>query len=206
MHQRAVALAATGDHVHVHEHGDVRHFRRHHREVFIRKRAAAIAEHSSQGNLLGRLSAIAVPFGVAASPDLRFLPIVIRASAYGVATVGPVLAVFGTVTLVAFAGSTLIQRSGHRLTECDASEHVLAVDPFAVFDEIPLHIADGRDRAAKAPGAKAEEVNEVAPGIDVSRPPDCAARVDSRLSVTLCRPVCWPDSRHRARRRRQSRA
>ena len=108
VHQPAVALAATGDHVHVHEHGGVRHSHRHHHEVFIRKRAAAIAEHSSQGNLLGHLSAIAVPFGVAASPDLSFLPIVIAASAYGVATVGAVLAVFGTVTLVTFVGLTLI--------------------------------------------------------------------------------------------------
>ena len=108
VHQPAVALVASGDHAHVHEHGRVRHSHRHHHEVFIQQRAAAIAEHSSHGNLLGHLSAIAVPFGVAASPDLSFLPIVIAASAYGATTVGVVLGVFGAVTMATFVGLTLI--------------------------------------------------------------------------------------------------
>lgn len=108
VHQPAVALAGTDDHVHEHEHGGVRHSHRHQHEVFIQQRAAAIAEHSSRGNLLGHLSAIAVPFGVAASPDLSFVPIVIAASAYGTMTVGAVLGVFGAATLATFVGLTLI--------------------------------------------------------------------------------------------------
>ena len=58
--------------------------------------------------MLGHLAAIAVPFGVAASPDLTFLPIAIAASAYSAATVGAVLGVFSVVTLMSFVGLTLI--------------------------------------------------------------------------------------------------
>lgn len=73
-HQPGMALAESGDHLHEHHHGGVRHSHRHHHEVFIQQRAQLIAERSSRPTMLGRLSAIAVPFGVAASPDLSFLP------------------------------------------------------------------------------------------------------------------------------------
>lgn len=58
--------------------------------------------------MLGRLSAVAVPFGVTASPDLSFLPLALAAAAYGVGTVGVVLGVFALVTIITFVGLTLI--------------------------------------------------------------------------------------------------
>lgn len=58
--------------------------------------------------MLGHLSAIAVPFGVAASPDLTFLPFAIAASAYGVGAVAAVLGVFSALTLVTFVGLTVV--------------------------------------------------------------------------------------------------
>ena len=48
-----------------------------------------------------------MPFGVAASPDLTFLPLGIAASAYGVGAVVAVLAVFAAVTIATFVGLTV---------------------------------------------------------------------------------------------------
>jgi hypothetical protein len=55
------------------------------------------------------------------------------------------------------------QRAGHGLAERDAVEEVLAAEPAAAFDQVALHVADGGDGAAEAPGAKAEEVAEHRP-------------------------------------------
>ncbi|HEV2415994.1 MAG TPA: hypothetical protein VGX27_14415 [Candidatus Dormibacteraeota bacterium] len=107
-HQPGTALSASGDHLHEHEHGGVRHSHRHHHEVFIQKQAELIAERSNRPTTLGRLSAIAVPFGVAASPDLSFLPFALAAAAYGVGAVGSVLGVFALVTMITFVGLTLV--------------------------------------------------------------------------------------------------
>ena len=107
-HQPGTALSASGDHLHEHEHGGVRHSHRHHHEVFIQKQAELIAERSNRPTTLGRLSAIAVPFGVAASPDLSFLPLALAAAAYGVGAVGSVLGVFALVTMITFVGLTLV--------------------------------------------------------------------------------------------------
>lgn len=107
-HEPAVTPANSGDHLHEHQHGGVRHSHRHHHEVFVQKRAALIAERSERKTVLGRLAAVTVPFGIAASPDLTFLPIAIAASAYGATTVGAVLGVFAAVTMAAFVGLTTV--------------------------------------------------------------------------------------------------
>lgn len=54
-----------------------------------------------------RLAAVAVPFGVAASPDLTVLPIALAATAVGLATAVAVLAVFAAVTVATFVGLTV---------------------------------------------------------------------------------------------------
>ncbi|HVH64132.1 MAG TPA: hypothetical protein VNA65_11095 [Candidatus Dormibacteraeota bacterium] len=108
VHQPGMTLTAQGDHMHEHEHGGTRHSHRHHHEVFIQKRAELIAERGARPTAVGRLSAIAVPFGVAASPDLSFLPLALAASAYGVGSVGLLLGVFALVTMITFVGLTLI--------------------------------------------------------------------------------------------------
>ncbi len=58
--------------------------------------------------LLKRLAAIAVPFGMAASPDLTILPVALAASAIGTAAVVAVLSVFAAVTIATFLGLTLV--------------------------------------------------------------------------------------------------
>ena len=99
-HQPGMALAVSGDHLHEHTHGGTRHSHRHHHDVFIRERAELIAARTEKATMPGRLSAVAVPFGVAASPDLSFLPLALAAAAYGVGTVATTLGVFALVTMI----------------------------------------------------------------------------------------------------------
>jgi nickel/cobalt exporter len=107
-HKRGVVVDPSGSHVHEHMHGGVRHTHRHDHEAFVQAKAALMVERSTRGTVLGHLAAIAVPFGVAASPDLTFLPLGIAAAGYGSGAVGAVLAVFAAVTLVTFVGLTLV--------------------------------------------------------------------------------------------------
>jgi hypothetical protein len=55
-----------------------------------------------------RLATIAVPFGVAASPDLTILPVTLAASAIGRGAVGGVLLVFAGMTIATFIGLTVL--------------------------------------------------------------------------------------------------
>jgi len=105
-HQYAATMIAEvkGSHVHEHTHGGRRHSHRHNHEAFIHARADLIAKRSAEQSLVGRLTAIIVPFGVAASPDLTFLPVAAAASAYGQSVVAGVLGVFAVSTVVAFVG------------------------------------------------------------------------------------------------------
>lgn len=59
-------------------------------------------------SLVGRLTAIAVPFGVAASPDLTILPVALAASALGGVAIAGVLGLFALVTIATFIGLTVI--------------------------------------------------------------------------------------------------
>jgi nickel/cobalt transporter (NicO) family protein len=105
-HQYAPTMVAEvkGSHVHEHIHDGRRHSHRHNHESFIHARADLIAKRSVEQSLVGRLTAIIVPFGVAASPDLTFLPVAAAASAYGQSVVAGVLGVFAVFTVVAFVG------------------------------------------------------------------------------------------------------
>lgn len=104
-HEAGVAIARV--HTHEHAHQGVRHSHRHSHEAFIRARADLIVERSGRATMVGRLGAIAVPFGVAASPDLTFLPFAVAASAYGMGSVATVLGAFSVVTLATFVGLTV---------------------------------------------------------------------------------------------------
>jgi nickel/cobalt exporter len=75
------------DHPHEHEHDDS-----------LRKKQP----------LIKRLAAIAVPFGMAASPDLTILPVALAASAVGMGAVVSVLSVFAVFTIATFIGLTVI--------------------------------------------------------------------------------------------------
>jgi hypothetical protein len=107
-HPSGVATIVGGSHEHEHAHPGVRHSHRHNHDAFIEAQASRIAEHSSRGTLLSTLAAIAVPFGVAASPDLTFLPLGIAASAYGAGAVVAVLLTFAAVTMATFVGLTVV--------------------------------------------------------------------------------------------------
>ncbi|HYL51469.1 MAG TPA: hypothetical protein VEZ15_05830 [Acidimicrobiia bacterium] len=96
------------EHEHEHAHGETRHTHRHSHDAFVQHHAELIAERAASHTLAGRLTAVAVPFGVAASPDLTFLPFAVAASAYGGAAVVSVLVIFGAVTLCTFVGLTVI--------------------------------------------------------------------------------------------------
>lgn len=107
-HQHAAGIAVAPTHVHEHAHAGVRHSHLHSHEAFVQARADLIVSRSSRGTMVGHLAAIAVPFGVAASPDLTFLPFAIAAAAYGGGAVGAVLGAFGATTMVAFVGLTVV--------------------------------------------------------------------------------------------------
>ena len=87
-------------HNHVEEHGHEEHAHDHF--------AHATTKPASQQTLAGRLAAIAVPFGVAASPDLTILPVALAASALGGGMVVGVLGVFAVLTIATFIGFTVL--------------------------------------------------------------------------------------------------
>ncbi|HTU97935.1 MAG TPA: hypothetical protein VMF14_18950 [Solirubrobacteraceae bacterium] len=99
-------LQATGrghqhDHDHGHSHGhghhhdhDAEHYHHHHADIDSRHGA-------------GRLAAIMVPFGAAASPDLTILPVFLAATTVGAATAVGSVVIFGAVTIGTIVGLTL---------------------------------------------------------------------------------------------------
>src|SRR5437016_7303128 len=107
-HVHTEGVAATAVHAHEHTHSGKKHSHRHHHEAFVQARAELIVTHASRGTLVGHLAAVAVPFGVAASPDLSFLPLGLAASAYGASAVAAVLGVFAILTMATFVGLTVI--------------------------------------------------------------------------------------------------
>ena len=66
------------------------------------------ATPARQQTLARRLAAIAVPFGVAASPDLTILPVALAASAVGRGAVVGVIGVFAALTMATFIGLTVL--------------------------------------------------------------------------------------------------
>ena len=98
-------LQATGhghhhdhEHDHIHEHGHTHPHDQGHGRV---------PTDPDAGRGLGRLTAIMIPFGAAASPDLTILPVFLAATTAGVATaIGSVL-IFGAVTIGTIVGLTL---------------------------------------------------------------------------------------------------
>lgn len=107
-HEHAEAVVADPGHGHEHEHGGVVHSHAHSHAVFIARQQQRIVDASTRGTLAGRLATIAVPFGVAASPDLTILPLALAASAYGRAAVVSSLAIFATLTVATFVGLTVV--------------------------------------------------------------------------------------------------
>jgi len=66
------------------------------------------ATPAPQQTLARRLTAVAVPFGVAASPDLTILPVALAASAVSRGAVVGVIVVFAVGTMATFIGLTVL--------------------------------------------------------------------------------------------------
>jgi nickel/cobalt exporter len=79
-------------HGHAHPHGDAR--RHSHADP-------------DAGHGIGRLAAVMVPFGAAASPDLTILPVFLAATTAGAATAVGSVVIFGAVTIGTIVGLTL---------------------------------------------------------------------------------------------------
>lgn len=133
-HQPSQELAGEGDHSHEHAHEGVRHSHRHHHEAFVRAQASRLAERSDQGTWVGRIGAIAVPFGAAASPDLTFLPFAFAAGTHGRGAVAAVLGVFGAVTMVTFVGLTVIATAaGYQVQGVWLEKHANTLTSFVLI-------------------------------------------------------------------------
>ncbi len=100
-HIHNVGTTHNNDEEHTHEHGEHGHDHSSHP-------AHAATKPASQQTLAGKLAAIAVPFGVAASPDLTILPVALAASAIGGGMVVSVLGVFAVLTIATFVGLTVL--------------------------------------------------------------------------------------------------
>ena len=100
------------DHEHDHGHGGHHnHEQAHHHlhdtaTVDVATRAPTRHEHGK--SRATRLLAFAVPFGVAASPDLTILPVFLAAGALGLATAIGTLVVFSLVTVGVIVGLTVL--------------------------------------------------------------------------------------------------
>ncbi|HEY6523724.1 MAG TPA: hypothetical protein VIY10_08160 [Solirubrobacteraceae bacterium] len=106
------ALQATGrGHRHDHDHDDHHHDDHHDDHGHGHVHADPEAGHG-----IGRLAAIMVPFGAAASPDLTILPVFLAATTAGVATAVGSVVIFGAVTIGTIVGLTLgAARGGYQV-------------------------------------------------------------------------------------------
>ena len=107
------ALQATGrGHRHDHDHDDHHHHDDHHDD----HGHGHVHADPEAGHGIGRLAAIMVPFGAAASPDLTILPVFLAATTAGVATAVGSVVIFGAVTIGTIVGLTLgAARGGYQV-------------------------------------------------------------------------------------------
>lgn len=103
-------LLSHGSHDHAHHHHhEADHIHPHHHHTHDHGHSHTHDDHDAQASSLAkRLAAIAVPFGVAASPDLTILPVALAASAVGTGAVVSVLSIFAVVTILTFLALTVI--------------------------------------------------------------------------------------------------
>jgi nickel/cobalt transporter (NicO) family protein len=104
-------LVGHGPHGHAHEEHHIHEDEHKHEHELVHKQEH-LHEHKhdliKEQPLIKRLAVIAVPFGMAASPDLTILPVALAASAIGTVAVVGVLSVFAIFTIVTFISLTMI--------------------------------------------------------------------------------------------------
>lgn len=108
LHKHSDVELKSPAHGHQHAHGKVIHSHAHRHEAFIAERRQILETKSREQGLAARLATIAVPFGVAASPDLTLLPLALAATAYGTGVVVLTLGVFSAATMATFVGLTVV--------------------------------------------------------------------------------------------------
>ncbi|HXR64597.1 MAG TPA: hypothetical protein VN729_01645 [Ktedonobacteraceae bacterium] len=123
-HEHTHIHEANHEHIHSHEEGH-KHDHAHHEHVH---EAGHTPSQSKERSMLKRLAAIAVPFGVAASPDLTILPVVLAASAVGRIEVVGVLSVFTLVTILTFIGLTIVATiAGYQIKGAWLEKHATTI-------------------------------------------------------------------------------
>ncbi|HEV3232658.1 MAG TPA: hypothetical protein VG245_10445 [Candidatus Dormibacteraeota bacterium] len=123
-HQHDTGTAPAAEHAHQHRHEGLLHTHRHAHEEYVRERVRELEHHLRRPSLAGRLATIAVPFGVAASPDLTILPVGLAASAYGGGAVAWVLLTFVVTTMATFVGLTTVAAAvGYQVKGLWLEEH-----------------------------------------------------------------------------------
>jgi nickel/cobalt transporter (NicO) family protein len=107
------ALLQVTGHGHRHDHEDGQHHHHHgdhdhdgHDDDHLHGHGRSLADPDAHRGA-GRLAAIMVPFGAAASPDLTILPVFVAATTVGVATAIGSVVIFGAVTIGTIVGLTL---------------------------------------------------------------------------------------------------
>jgi nickel/cobalt transporter (NicO) family protein len=120
----------THDHEEGHEHNHVPHEHAHeegHEHNHAHEEGHTLNQ-SKERSMFKRLAAIAVPFGVAASPDLTILPVVLAASAVGRIEVVGVLSVFTLVTILTFIGLTIVATiAGYQIKGAWLEKHATTI-------------------------------------------------------------------------------
>lgn len=106
-HPHAHASEHRHDHTDAHEHNEHAHSLEHEHN-HANEHEQVVQKPAKQQTLAGKLATLAVPFGVAASPDLTILPVALAASAVGGGAVVSVLGVFAALTIGTFIGLTVL--------------------------------------------------------------------------------------------------
>jgi len=107
-----LVLELTGHgHHHDHDHGDHHHGDHEHDHDHHETGGHHPAREPTAPRLSG-LSAVMVPFGAAASPDLTILPVFLAATTAGIATAVGSLVIFAMVTIGTIVGLTLAAARG----------------------------------------------------------------------------------------------
>lgn len=99
------------DHDHGHSHDHDHGYSHDHETAHAHEEGHTHSDEATpapQQTLARRLAAVAVPFGVAASPDLTILPVALAASAVGRGAVVGVIVVFALLTMATFIGLTVL--------------------------------------------------------------------------------------------------
>ena len=122
-HDHADEHEHTHEHDHDHAHGHS-HAHGHDHEHQVGHNLS----QSKERPVLKRLAAIAVPFGVAASPDLTILPVALAASAVGRMEVVGVLSIFTLVTILTFIGLTIVATiAGYQIKGAWLEKHATTI-------------------------------------------------------------------------------